>query len=155
MIEYKLSSEISWILQFPCLHNAKERKLQYLQKLFKGFSIPPFSAYAKFSENLTFLTHKSADAHTNPCISGSKKCQFFGKFVFQRLENTPLLLGLFIISTKEKERNRSNVYRVYSKPYQTCKEELFAKIFNDWKPLYISKKKSAKISILDVRQGFK
>ena len=36
-----------------------------------------FTTYSKFSEKLTFL---SADTHTYACVSGGKKCYFFGEF---------------------------------------------------------------------------
>ena len=36
-----------------------------------------FSRYAKFPKNWHFL---SPDTHTYECVSGGKKCQFFGKF---------------------------------------------------------------------------
>ena len=48
--------------------------------------------YAKFSEKRTFLT---PDMHTDVCVSGDKKCSFFGKLgVLSFLETLVLRFAL-------------------------------------------------------------
>ena len=52
----------------------------------------PISTYAKFFEKLIFLT---PDMHIYVCVSGGKKCQFFGKFCVRTKRINPLTLFSF------------------------------------------------------------
>ena len=45
-----------------------------------------------FSKNLYFLP---PDTHTNVCLSGGKKCKFFGKYC---VRNKPMIPGHFTVT---------------------------------------------------------
>ena len=75
--------------------------------------------HVKFSEKRTFLTlwyaHVRPDTHTYVCVSGGKKCSFFGKFDMLCFLETPILIFVLLPYYR---RNQSSIFYSHLCPFQ-------------------------------------